>query len=222
MKRILTEYNSIDKLLVMQNNMHMEEVEQPVIKETSSTGDKFRLFIIDTLQTFLFAGGFFLLIYFFLFRPFQVSGNSMYSSFKDKEYILTNLISLRFADPKRGDVIVFKSPTDPNKDFIKRVIALPGDKILIKNGEVYVNSKKIDESEYLDKGVKTFGGAFIQEGDEKIVPPGNYAVMGDNREDSSDFRQWGFLNRNNIIGISLFVYWPINHIRIIKNPLDQK
>ncbi len=203
--------------------MHMEGLQHTIPDQPiPQSQNKLRLFIVDTVQTFLFAGGFFLLIYFFLFRPFQVSGDSMYSSFQDKEYILTNLISLRFTDPKRGDVIVFKSPTDPGKDFIKRVIAIPGDSITLKDGFVYVNDKIVDESEYLDKGVKTYGGAFIQEGQEKIVPKGYYAVMGDNRQDSSDFRQWGFLSRDNIIGISLFVYWPINHIRIVQNPLEEK
>ncbi len=198
----------------------MDEIKQsPTAVQTPE--QKIKLFIIDTVQTFLFAGGFFLLIYFFLFRPFQVSGDSMYSSFKDKEYILTNLVSLRFSDPKPGDVIVFKSPTDPGKDFIKRVIAIPGDTISLKDGFVYVNGKKIDESMYLDKGVKTYGGPKIQEGQELIIPKGYYAVMGDNRRDSSDSRQWGFLNRDNIIGISLVVYWPLNHVRVVHNPFEK-
>lgn len=190
--------------------------EQP----TESLGSKIWLFIVDTGQTMLFAVGIFLIIYFFLFRPFQVSGNSMYSSFRDHEYILTNLISLRFGNPNRGDVIVFKSPTDASKDFIKRVIAIPGDTFEIKNGEVYVNDKKIDETKYLDKGIKTFGSAYIKENTKVTVPENSYVVLGDNRVDSSDFRQWGYLTRENIIGISMLVYWPPGNIRLINNPLQ--
>lgn len=188
------------------------------INENISLGQKLWIFILDTGQTFLIAGIIFGVIYFLLFRPFQVSGNSMYSSFQDKEYILTNLISLRFGNPKRGDVIVFKAPTEPSKDFIKRVIALPGDTLEIKNGYVYLNGKQLDESKYLDPGIKTQGGDFLYESVKITVPSDNYFVMGDNRSDSSDSRQWGLLNRNNTIGISLLVYWPPGHMHLIHNP----
>jgi signal peptidase I len=175
-------------------------------------------FFIDTIQTVLLAASFFLVIYIFLFRPFQVSGQSMDPTFKDKEYILTNLISLKFSDPKAGDVIVFKSPTDENKDFIKRVLGVPGDKISIRSGKVFVNDTQVDETEYLASSVNTGNGQFLQEGEEEIVPEGHYFVMGDNRNASSDSREWGFLERSEIIGKSFFVYWPIQDFRIIKNP----
>lgn len=182
---------------------------------------KIWLFIVDTAQTILFSAGIFAIIWFLLFRPFQVSGSSMYSSFEDHEYILTNLIGLRFDDPQRGDVVVFKSPTDQSKDFIKRVIAIPGDTISLKDGAVYVNSKQIDERDYLDPGVKTFGGNFMQEGKTYTLQPGEYAVMGDNRTNSSDFREWGPLPRENIIGKSFAVYWPPQSVRIIENPFEK-
>src|SRR6266702_6839776 len=98
---------------------------------------KVYFFTLDLMQTILLAASIFLVIYIFLFRPFQVSGESMFPTFKNKEYILTNLITLRFGDPKRGDVIVFRAPTDREKDFIKRVIGTPGDIILLKDGFVY-------------------------------------------------------------------------------------
>jgi signal peptidase I len=175
-------------------------------------------FFIDTIQTILLAAAVFLVIYIFLFRPFQVSGESMYPTFKDKEYILTNLITLRFGDPKRGDVIVFKAPTDEKKDFIKRVMAEPGDTIEVQDGHVFVNGKQVDESAYLASSVYTGPGAFLQEGEVQHVPPGHYFVMGDNRPYSSDSREWGLLKRSEIIGKSFFVYWPINNFRVIKNP----
>jgi signal peptidase I len=132
----------------------------PVVED--SFGKKIWLFILDTGQTMLFAGIIFAIIYFFLFRPFQVSGESMYSTYENREYILTNIIGQWFDSPKRGDVIVFKAPEDPDKDFIKRVIAMPGDTFYLKDGAVYVNNKKLDET-YLNQGVKTFGGAYIKE-----------------------------------------------------------
>src|SRR5207237_10481764 len=86
-------------------------------------------FFIDTLQTILLAASVFLVIYIFLFRPFQVSGESMFPNFYDKEYVLTNIVGLHFKDPHIGDVVVFKAPPNPEKDYIKRVIGHPGDTI---------------------------------------------------------------------------------------------
>ncbi len=114
-------------------------------------------FILDLLQTVLLAASIFLVIYIFLFRPFQVSGDSMYPTFKNGEYILTNLIALRTNGLQRGDVIVFQAPPDQEKDFIKRVIGLPGDTVKLKNGYVYINGKKLDESAYLHNDVRTYG-----------------------------------------------------------------
>jgi signal peptidase I len=174
--------------------------------------------VIDIMQTFLMAASIFLVIYIFILRPFQVSGESMFPTFKDKEYILTNLIGLRFNSPKRGDVIVFKAPPDNEKDFIKRVIGLPGDKILLKDGFIYLNGKLFDESSYLASDVRTYGGAFLKEGEEFTVPDGNFFVMGDNRPYSSDSREWGLLKISDVIGTSFFVYWPVNTMRIVTNP----
>lgn len=177
-------------------------------------------FILDTLQTILLAASIFLVIYIFILRPFQVSGDSMFPTFKDKEYILTNLIGLRFGTPQRGDVIVFKAPVDTDKDFIKRVLGVPGDTIQLKEGYVYVNGTQFDESAYLGSDERTYGGSFLKEGQVITVPEGNYFVMGDNRMFSSDSREWGLLPTGNIIGISFFVYWPINTARIVKNPFS--
>lgn len=178
-------------------------------------------FLIDTAQTLLLAAAVFLVIYVFLFRPFQVSGQSMFPNFHDKEYVLTNLIVLRLEEPKRGDVVVFKAPNDPEKDFIKRVIATPGDTVSLKNGEVYVNSEKLDESAYLKENVKTYGGSFLREDQEVVVPNDSYFLMGDNRQYSSDSREWGLVKKDGIIGSSLFVYWPPDRSQLIKNPFGE-
>lgn len=177
-------------------------------------------FLIDTVQTLLLVFAVFLVIYVFLFRPFQVSGNSMYPTFSDKQYILTNIIALKFKDPKIGDVIVFKAPNDPEKDFIKRVIGAPGDTLSIKNGDVYVNGKLLDQSLYLKPALKTFGGSFMQEGETITVPSSSYFVMGDHRAGSSDSREWGFVPAKYVIGKSFFAYWPLDKMGIIKNPYN--
>jgi len=179
---------------------------------------KVYFFTLDLMQTVLLAASIFLVIYIFLFRPFQVSGDSMYSTFKNGEYILTNLIALKTNGIERGDVIVFQAPPDHEKDFIKRVIGLPGETVLLKGGYVYINGKKLDESAYLSSDVKTYGGAFLKDNQPYTIPPDNYIVMGDNRPFSSDSREWGLLTTKAIIGKSFFVYWPVNHTRIVYNP----
>lgn len=175
-------------------------------------------FFLDFMQTILLAASIFLVIYIFLFRPFQVSGESMFPTFKNKEYILTNIIGLKLEAPKRGDVIVFKAPTDNEKDYIKRVIGIAGDTVSVKDGYVYLNGNKLDESAYLKDDVRTYGGSFMKEGVPVAVPEGEYIVFGDNRPFSSDSREWGYLPKKNIIGRSFFVYWPVNTARLVKNP----
>lgn len=173
------------------------------------------------MQTILLAASIFLVIYIFLMRPFQVSGESMFPTYKDKEYILTNLIGLRFGPSHKGDVIVFKAPTDNDKDYIKRVIGVAGDRIQLKSGFVYVNSVLLDESAYLGSDIRTYGGSFLKDDETITVPQGDYFVLGDNRMYSSDSREWGFLSGGAIIGTSFFVYWPINTARVVKNPFTK-
>ena len=175
-------------------------------------------YLIDTVQTLVLVFAVFLVIYFYLFRPFQVSGNSMYPTFLDREYILTNIIGLKFGLPKQGDVLVFKAPNDPEKDYIKRVIGVPGDTVMVGNGDVFVNQKFLDQSSFLKPTVKTYGGSFLREGTPVTVPANSYFVMGDNRPGSSDSREWGFVPVANIIGKSLFVYWPPEKMGTVKNP----
>lgn len=173
----------------------------------------------EVVQTFLLAGAVFLVIYLFLFRPFQVSGSSMYPNLQDQEYVITNIVGLRFGDLKRGDVVVFQSPVEKDKDFIKRVIGVSGDEIMVKEGDVYVNGEKIDQSNFLSGDVKTYPGAFLQEGQPVTVPDQHYFVMGDNRGNSSDSREWGFVKKEEIVGQTFVIYWPPNQAKIIQNPL---
>lgn len=207
--RILAKQSVVDKSTRVSNN------------EESMGGEIFKKiysFLFDTIQTILIAASVFLVIYIFFMRPFEVSGDSMYPTYENGEYILTNLISLRFTDPKQGDVIVFKAPEDEGKDYIKRVIAVPGDSVQVENNKVYINGSLFDESEYLSGTVQTPSGQKLKEGETLTVPDGSYIVMGDNRPHSSDSREWGFLPKEDVIGKSFFVYWPPNNMRIIKNP----
>lgn len=179
---------------------------------------KVYFFLLDILQTLILAAAAFVVVYMFLFRPFEVKGESMYPNLHDSEYLITNLIGLKLSDPKLGDVIVFKAPNELERDFIKRVIGVEGDRVSVKDGQVYLNGELLDETKYLKPSVKTYGGSFLQEGEEVLVPEGYFFVLGDNRSYSSDSREWGFVPKNNVIGNSIFIYWPINSAGIIKNP----
>jgi len=172
--------------------------------------------LFDLIQTLVIAGAIFVVVYAFLFRPYQVNGLSMFPTFDNGEYILTNLVTKRFSEFNRGDIIVFKSPTDKDKDFIKRIIGIAGDTVSVNKGHIYLNGKELDES-YLPSNYTTAGGSFLEEGVQIVVPEGKYFVLGDNRSNSSDSREWGFITKDEIIGKSFFVYWPLNKVKMVEH-----
>ncbi len=211
-KSVYNEFCTTLKLLSLTKHLKSKKIELVNILR------KIYVFLIDIVQTLLLAAAVFLVIYVFLFRPFQVNGDSMFPNFTDKEYILTNIITLNFREPKKSEVIVFKAPQDPEKDFIKRIIGTAGDKVMIRDMHVFLNGAQLNESKYLKPDVATYGGAFLKEGFEITVPAEKFFVMGDNRNYSSDSREWGFVSKSDIIGKSFFVYWPLNKAGPVKTP----
>lgn len=164
--------------------------------------------ILDTIQTVVMAGAVFVVMYLFVFQPNQVKGSSMVSNFQDGEYVLTDKITYRFVrQPQTGDVIVFKAPKDERYDFIKRIMAIPGQRIEVAGGRVYVNEMPMVDN-YPDSGVTTGAGMFLKEGQEYTLQEGEYFVMGDNRSHSSDSRDWGPVPVGNIVGRVWLRYWP--------------
>ncbi|HVZ58703.1 MAG TPA: signal peptidase I [Patescibacteria group bacterium] len=175
-------------------------------------------FLLDTIQTILIVASILMVIYAFVLQPNQVDGLSMYPTFHNGDLLLSNLLDVRFDSYKKGDVIVFHPPVEPDKLYIKRVIAVAGDTIMLKGGKVYLNGQVLDESVYLASTVKTYGGAFLADGVTMTVPPGEIFVMGDNRPNSADSREWGFLDKNRVVGRSLLRFFPIDTFHIIHNP----
>ncbi|MFC1711937.1 signal peptidase I [Patescibacteria group bacterium] len=175
---------------------------------------------LDFIQTIVTALSIFVIVYLFLVQPHQVKGNSMYTplteSFNNGEYILTNKISYKFSEPESGDVIVFKAPHNEDYDYIKRIVAIPGNTVKISKGKVYINNMLLDESSYLTTDIYTSSGSFIKEGEDLIIPTEKYFVLGDNRPHSSDSREWGLLPKKNIVGKAWFRYWPIAKMGIIE------
>lgn len=163
--------------------------------------------VIDFIQTLVVFGAIFALIYLFIAQFHKVSGNSMVSTFHNGDYLITEKVSYKLGLPKRGDIIVLKNPRDESQDFIKRIIALPGDTIKIEDNAVFLNGQKLTEN-YLAAEIETHSGAFLTEGTDIKAGPNQYFVMGDNRNHSSDSREWGSITKEGIIGRALFRYWP--------------
>jgi signal peptidase I len=178
-------------------------------------------FVMDILETITFVGSIFIVVYLFILQPHQVKGASMDTTFADGQYILTSKISYRISTPARGDVIVFKSPRDPDYDFIKRIIGLPGDKVKVQNSKVYLNGSSLEET-YAQKPTNTYQKGFISEGEEVTVPQGSLFVLGDNRPRSSDSREFGFIPQGSIVGKVIFRYYPFDVFGPIGNPWTDK
>jgi len=168
---------------------------------------KLASFFLEFIETIVIALAVFVIVYLFLFQPHQVRGNSMYPNFYDGEYMLTDKISYRFKLPQKGDVIVFKAPRNEDYDYIKRIIAGPGDNVRIENDKIFINNQPADVS-YIPADYITTPGVFMKNGQNLVVPSDQYFVLGDNRSHSSDSREWGFVPKENIIGKAWLRYWP--------------
>lgn len=157
-------------------------------------------------------------IRYFLIQPFFVKGASMEPNFEDGEYLIVNELSLNLKDPQRGEVIIFRYPKDPGQYYIKRIIGLPGERVKIEGGQVYIfntqNSQgfALDESEYLYSLQAT-------PGDMDLVLSGEqYFVLGDNRQASSDSRIFGPITREAIIGKAWVRAWPFDRLTKFEVP----
>jgi signal peptidase I len=140
-------------------------------------------------------------------QNYFVDGVSMEPNLHNTERILVDKWSYLFHPPGRGDIIVFAAPPDPAVDYVKRIIAVPGDIITIRNTTVIVDGVTLNET-YIDPSLQ--GNPFLYKPiNNVIVPQNEYFVLGDNRARSSDSRDWGFVPRNNIVGRAVIVYWPL-------------
>jgi len=183
--------------------------------------------LVELLQSVVIAIGICIFIYLFLATPNQIEGQSMDPTFKNGEIVLTSKIHQWLGgtplgksiglDYERGDIVVFQKPGF--NDFIKRVIAMPGDIVQIKTGYVYVNGEKLNET-YLASDIYTKGGSYIGENAEpQVLNTDEYFLMGDNRNNSHDSRyiDIGFIKRDWLKGKVLVRYWPVNRFWIAEH-----
>jgi len=134
------------------------------------------------------------------FQNFRIEGQSMEANLHDGEFLIVNKLVYYIHPPQRGDVVVFHSPQNPRKDFIKRVVGLPGEEVELIDGEVYVDGVRLYETYISNRGGRSWG--------PEVIGQFEYFVLGDNRDNSSDSRSWGMLDGNAIIGKAWVSYWP--------------
>lgn len=176
--------------------------------------DNIGSYLVEFIETIVIFGAIFAAIYLFVAQFHKVSGNSMVPTYHNNDFLITEKISYKMREPKHGEVIVLKNPRDESMDFIKRVIALPGDTIEVRNEQIFLNNQPLVES-YLSPGTPTQAGAFLKEGLPVKAAAYQYYVIGDNRGHSSDSREWGPIKKEEIIGRALFRYWPPNVIGLL-------
>lgn len=169
-------------------------------------------FVLDSIQALVLALSVFVLLYLFIAQPNQVNGQSMMPNFEDKAFLLTDKISYKTKDPKRGDIVVFKAPpseacSEDECEYIKRVIGLPGETIMVKDDSVYINGNLLEEN-YLPDEFVTRAGSYLSLGRLVSIPVGEYILFGDNRSHSRDAREFGLVPKGDIVGRAIWVYWP--------------
>jgi signal peptidase I len=176
-------------------------------------------FFLDIIETIVIALSIFLIIYLFVASPHQVNGQSMVPNFKSGEYVLSDKVSYRLRDPKRGEIVVFHAPDAANCpkgtgcDFIKRILGLPGETLEVHDNRIYVNGTPVEEP-YIPADFQTLPGAATK-GKKVVLGPDEFFVSGDNRPYSSDSRAWGAITKDEIVGRAFFRYWPLNVAGII-------
>jgi signal peptidase I len=193
-------------------------VETPIEGNTPAPGDQgpapSRISPLRILRSWIGDLFFSVLVSFFIilffYQPVKVEGGSMEPGLEDQERIFINKLVYRWENIARGDIVVFRNPRDRRKSFIKRVIALPGDRIRISYGHVYVNGRLLEEpyvpEEFLDTGSYP----------ETAMPANTYFVLGDHRNSSNDSREIGPIPRSDIFGKAVFGYWPMEKLGVLR------
>ena len=180
-------------------------VSDPISEPITQPGKKstFLRFVVEVLQTLILALVLYLLIDFMIARV-RVENISMQPTLKPGEFLIVNKLAYRLGQFHYGDIVVFHY--NPQEDYIKRVIGLPGDEVEINEGKVYINGEQLQEDYLVSPPAYT--GSWQ-------VPEGRLFVLGDNRNQSSDSHKWGFVPTENVVGKALVVYWPLSEAKLL-------
>ena len=170
----------------------------------------------ENLESLVWAAAIALIIRTFIIAPFKIPSGSMRMTLLEGDRILVNKFIYHFHEPRRGDIVVFRFPSDPKRPFIKRLVGLGGDGVEIRDGAVLVNGHPLaghgafETRTYVNQG--QFGGF----GQVVQVPPGEFYVLGDNSGSSHDSRFWGFVHKRLLIGQAVCIFWPPKRMRILR------
>ncbi|MDQ7857483.1 MAG: signal peptidase I [Armatimonadota bacterium] len=181
-----------------------------VVRRLYALSPRVRLSIVETLDATIFAALLSLVIIVFVVQAFFIPSGSMEPTLRTGDRILVGKFTYRFWEIRRGDIIVFRYPLNPNKDFVKRVIGLPGERVEMKDGLVLIDGRPL--SEVYPTALPGGDHACRSNYAPVVVPEGSVFVLGDNRCNSEDSRFFGFVPKQNIVGRALAVYWPPDRI----------
>ncbi|MEN4011704.1 MAG: signal peptidase I [Chloroflexota bacterium] len=174
---------------------------------TAQPGNTMAALLGETFKTLLFALVLYLVISGLTDRV-RVENVSMQPTLSEGELLVVYTLAYHFGEPHRGDIIVFHRNRQPPEDYIKRVIGLPGDLVVVRDGLVQINGITLDEP-YIAQPPAYSG--------EWQVPPDSLFVLGDNRNRSSDSRVWGFVPMSDVVGRAVLIYWPPSEVRLLSH-----
>jgi signal peptidase I len=177
-------------------------------KELKKTS-KIKYYIIDGIETLVFALVFALIIRKYIIQTSLVPTGSMIPTLMVRDRLFVNKFVYQFKTPKRGDIVVFKSPHDDGKDYVKRCIGLSGETVEIRKGRVFINDKAL-----IIPGVTLHRDVFNFP--KVVVPTASYFMLGDNRGNSMDSRYWGYVPKEDLLGQAIFTFWPLDRMRILR------
>ena len=168
-------------------------------------------------EPFLIAALIAIVVRTFLIGPYKIPTSSMRTTLLEGDWIFVDKITYRFRSPKRGEIVVFKYPVDPKKDFVKRLIAFGGEEVEIRDGSVFINGKRLTEPAQIPSHYyyNRNDWPYSKEGQKIMVPPDSYFVLGDNSAQSSDSRNWGFVPKSNLIGRAFLIWWPLDRFGFV-------
>lgn len=188
------------------DNFRTEEIAPP------PTRSVWIRFLLETLQTVILA----VVLYFIIdsvVARVRVENISMEPTLQPEEFVLVNKVVYKFGEVRHGDIIVFHFPQNQAEDYIKRIIGVSGDTVVIKNQHVYINNQMIEEN-YI-AAPPDYNGQWV-------VPKDSLFVLGDNRNQSSDSHSWGFVPMNLVVGKAEVIYWPFNQVKSLNQPFVVK
>jgi len=170
----------------------------------------------ENLESLLWAAAIALAIRTFIIAPFKIPSGSMRTTLLEGDRILVNKFIYHFRQPRRGDIIVFRFPTEPKRPFIKRLVGLGGDQVELRDGSVIVNGQPLAGYGAFETRTYVNQGQFGGNGQAVQVPSGELFVLGDNSASSHDSRFWGFVPRRLLIGQAICIFWPPKRMRVLR------